>query len=72
MDAIANFFSWLFGTRQGVITLVAGGIILFLILSFVLERHTRSLYKNHEETEGDWGLIDDDEQGWSDFDEDNH
>ncbi len=72
MNAIADFFAWLFGTRQGVITLVAGGIVLFLILSFLLEIRTRSLYKNHEKTEGDWDLLDDDEQGWSDFDSDNN
>jgi len=72
MGAIGGFFSWLFGSRQGVITLVVGGIVLFLIISFILERRTRAIYKNHEKSEDDWDLFGDDESGWSDFDNDNN
>lgn len=73
MTGITGFFSWLFGSRPGVIALVLGGIALFLVISFVLERRTRSLYKNHAKSEDDWGLFDDDdESGWSDFEDDNN
>lgn len=68
-----DFVNWLFNTRQGVIALVLGGILLFLIIAFVLERKTRAIYKNHEKSPEDWDLFDDDdsESGWSDFDDDN-
>lgn len=68
-----DFVNWLFNTRQGVIALVLGGIPLFLIIAFVLERRTRAIYKNHEKSPEDWDLFDDDdsESGWSDFDDDN-
>ena len=73
MASVGNFFSWLFGSRQGVITLVVGGILLFLVISFVLERRTRAMYKNHAKSADDWDLFgdDDDESGWSEFDSDN-
>ncbi len=29
MEAVSSFFSWLFGTRAGVLALVVGGIVLF-------------------------------------------
>jgi hypothetical protein len=68
-----DFVNWLFNTRQGVIALVLGGILLFLIIAIVLERKTRAIYKNHEKSPEDWDLFDDDdsESGWSDFDDDN-
>lgn len=67
-----DFINWLFNTRQGVIALVLGGILLFLIIAVVLERKTRAIYKNHEKSPEDWDLFDDDsESGWSDFDNDN-
>ncbi|MCC6098117.1 MAG: hypothetical protein LIV25_02575 [Olsenella sp.] len=68
-----DFINWLFNTRQGVIALVLGGILLFLIIAIVLERKTRAIYKNHEKSPEDWDLFDDDdsESGWSDFDDDN-
>lgn len=70
MAAIGNFFGWLFGTRAGVIALVLGGIVLFLLIAFVLERRTRAMYKNHARSEDDWDLFDD-EDGWSEFESDN-
>ena len=68
-----DFVNWLFNTRQGVIALVLGGVLLFLIIAIVLERKTRAIYKNHEKSPEDWDLFDDDdsESGWSDFDDDN-
>ena len=71
MAAIGNFFGWLFGTRQGVICLVVGGILLFLIISFIFEIRTRALYKNHAKSEDDWDFFDD-ESGCSEFDGDNN
>lgn len=61
MSAFTGFMSWLFGTRPGVICLVVGGIIFFLIISMVLERKTRKEFYNHEKTEDDWDLFDDDD-----------
>ena len=73
MSAASGFMDWLFGTRPGVACPVVGGIILFLIIAVVLERKTRREFYNHEKSEDDWDLFDDDdESGWSDFDEDNH
>ena len=71
MEAINNFFTWPFSSRQGVIALIVGGIMLFLVIAFVLERRTRAMYKNHEKSPDDWDLFDD-ESGWSDFDGDNN
>ena len=71
MDAINSFIGWLFGDKTGVLFLVLGGILLFLVISFVLERKTKKMYFNHKKTEDDWGLFGEDEEGWSDFDTDN-
>ena len=71
MDMITGAFSWLFQTRQGVITLLLGGIVLFFVISAVLEVKTRAKFKNHERSEDDWDLFDN-EDGWSEFDSDNH
>ena len=61
MSAVTGFFSWLFGTRPGVIALVLGGIVFFLIVAFFLERRTRAEFYNHEKTEDDRDLFDDDD-----------
>lgn len=71
MNWFVDFMTWLFGTRPGVICLLVGGILLFLLVAFVLERKTRQEFYNHKKTEDDWDLFDDDESGWSDFEEDN-
>ena len=71
MQPVIDFFTWLFNDRNGVIALILGGIVLFLIIAFVLERRTRKQFYNHEKSEDDWDLFDDDESGWSDFDDDN-
>lgn len=71
MEALTKFFSWLFNERAGVLTLIGGGIVVFLIIAFVLERCTRKQYFNHEKSEDDWDFFDDDESGWSEFDDDN-
>lgn len=58
---IAGFFGWLFGTRTGVLCLLGGALVGFLIAAIVLERKTREEYDEAE----------DDEDGWSFFDSDN-
>lgn len=70
MDLITGAFKWLFQTRTGVLALLGGGIVLFFIISAILEVRTRAKYKNHERSEDDWDLFDD-ESGWSDFEDDN-
>lgn len=59
---IAGFFGWLFGTRTGVLCLLGVGLGGFLIVAIVLERKTREEYDQCDE---------DDEDGWSFFDNDN-
>lgn len=71
MEAISNFFYWLFNTQPGVISLVLGGIVIFIIIAFVLERRTRKIYFNHEKSDDDWDFFDD-EDGWSEFENDNN
>ena len=70
MEAISNFFYWLFNDQTGVICLVLGGIVLFIIIAFVLERKTKQMYFNHEKSDDDWDFFDD-EDGWSEFEDDN-
>ncbi|EFL43991.1 hypothetical protein HMPREF9248_0356 [Fannyhessea vaginae PB189-T1-4] len=71
-EQLGQFFNWLFGTRLGVMWLVIGGILFFVVIAIVLEIKTRKRYKNHAKQEGDFDLFDsDDESGWSDFEEDN-
>lgn len=62
MQAISDFISWLFGDRTGVIVLVLGGIVLCLIIAVAMERKTKTMYFNHEKSEDDWSLFDDDDE----------
>ena len=57
MEAISNFFYWLFNDRTGVICLVLGGIVLFIIIAFILERKTKQMYFNHEKNRPMSGII---------------
>lgn len=56
MDAV---FSFLFGTRTGFAILFAGGILLFAIIAFVMEKRTHKMYVDRgpksEDEEGDCG-----------------
>lgn len=61
MDQISAFLGWLFGTREGVLALVLGAVVFFVILALVLERRTRVMYHNHERSDGDWSLFDDED-----------
>ena len=72
MEAVVEFFTWLFATRAGVLVLVVGGILLFVVIACILEIQTRRRFKNHKKQAGDFDLFDDSsESGWSDFEEDN-
>ena len=50
---MGDFLNWLFATRTGVMALILGGIVLFLIIALVLERRGRKIYYNHELEEGE-------------------
>lgn len=56
MDA---FFSFLFNTREGLAVLFVGGIVIFAIAAFVLEKRTHQIYvdrgpKKDDEDGGFW------------------
>ena len=59
MQAIGDFFTWLFNDQMGVICLILGGIVICLISALLMERTTKKRYFNHEKSEGDWDLFDD-------------
>ena len=59
---IVDFFMWLFTTRTDVLCLVVGGILLFLLIAFILERKTRKQYYNHKKSDVDWDLFDDENE----------
>lgn len=61
MDSLVAALNWLFNTRMGVLCLIGGGIVLFLIISLFLERLTKRRYFNHQKSEDDFTLFDDDE-----------
>ena len=62
MQPVIDFFTWLFNDRMGVVVLIVGGIVLFLIIAFILERRTRKQYFNHEKSEDDWSLFGDEDE----------
>ena len=47
MQAISDFFTWLFTNKTGVIFLVIGGILLCLVIAVVMERKTKQTYFEH-------------------------
>lgn len=71
MDQIGTFFDWLFSDRMGVLALVIGGVLICLVIAFVSERRTRKMFPEREKSENDWSLFSDDEDGWSEFEDDN-
>lgn len=56
-----EIYHFLFETFYGIGCLVAIGLVVSFIVCIILERKTRSIYKNHEKTEDDWSLFDDDD-----------
>lgn len=61
MQAIGDFFTWLFNDKMGVICLILGGIVLCLIIALLMERKTKERYFNHEKSDEDWDLFGGDE-----------
>lgn len=61
MDTIVAFFHWLFNDRMGVLALMVGGVLLFLLIAFLLEKRMRRDFYNHKRTENDWDLFDSDD-----------
>lgn len=53
-------FGFLFGTRAGVGILFIGGVVIFAILAFVLEKRTHKLYVDRgpksSDEDDDWTL----------------
>ena len=62
MQAIADFVTWLFNDKMGVLCLIAGGIVICLISALVMERKTKQRYFNHEKSEDDWSLFGDEDE----------
>lgn len=62
MQAISDFFTWLFGTKTGVIALIIGGLVVCLLIAFLMERKTKTMYFNHEKSDDDWSLFDDEDE----------
>lgn len=61
MDAGA-IYHFLFETYTGIGILVAAGLVISLILCVIMERKTRSVYKDRgPKTDDEWSLFDDDE-----------
>ena len=54
---IEELYHFLFETMPGI----GGCLVISIIVCFILERKTRKQFKNHEKTEDDWSLFDDDE-----------
>lgn len=55
-------YHFLFETYTGIGILVAAGLIISLILCIIMERKTRSVYKDRgPKTDDEWSLFDDDD-----------
>ena len=54
-------YHFLFETFYGIGCLVGLGLVVSFIVCVILEKKTRSIYKNHEKSEDDWFLFDDDD-----------
>ena len=52
MQAISDFF--------------IGGVLLCLVIAIVMERKTKQTYFEHEKTDSDWSLFDDNDDEDSD------
>lgn len=61
MDSFGNIINWLFTDRAGVLALMFGGVLLFLLIAFLLEKPMRKEFYNHEKSDDDWDLFDTDD-----------
>lgn len=43
-----EFLNWLFSTREGVVALFVGGVIIALLVAIASERFLSKRYYNHE------------------------
>ena len=59
---IDELYHFLFETMPGIGCLVGAGLVLSVIACIIMERRTRKQFKNHEKTEDDWSLFDDDDE----------
>ena len=59
---IGEIYHFLFETMPGIGCLVGAGLVLSIIACVIMERRTRKQFKNHEKTEDDWSLFDDDDE----------
>ncbi|MCI8451328.1 DUF6724 family protein [Enterorhabdus sp. P55] len=59
---IDEIYHFLFETMPGIGCLVGAGLVLSVIACVIMERRTRKQFKNHEKTEDDWSLFDDDDE----------
>lgn len=57
-----SIYHFLFETFYGVGCLVGIGLLISLLACVILEKKTRAIYKNHEKSEDDWSLFDDDDE----------
>lgn len=57
-----TLYHFLFETYGGIGVLILLFFAFTLIVSVVLERKTRKRFKNHEKSEDDWSLFDDEEE----------
>ena len=57
-----EIYHFLFETFYGIGCLVGIGLLVSFVVCVLLERKTRKLYKNHEKTEDDWSLFDDNDE----------
>lgn len=62
MDSINNIITWLFTDRTGVFVLMGGGVLLFLLIAFLLEKRMRKQFYNHKKSPDDWDLFDSEEE----------
>lgn len=60
----SGILSWIFSSREGVLVLLGVILVGFLIAAIILEHKTRKDFDQYDDE-------DDDESGWSFFDDDN-
>lgn len=59
---VGAIYHFLFETYTGIGILVAAGLVISLILCVIMERKTRSVYKDRgPKTDDEWSLFDDDD-----------
>lgn len=59
VESINNIINWLFNTRTGVFVLLGGGVLVFLLVAFLLEKRMRKQFYNHKKSDSDWDFLDD-------------